>query len=91
MTSRSVDRRRLLLDKSSALSSDRLEIRFTAPLDDDQQSRPGAGGTIALAGAPWRALSRVPEAVGKRSGGVDIDNGDDGLAPAIALRRHPEG
>ena len=28
------------------------------------------------------------EAVGKRFGGVDIANGDDELAPAIALRRY---
>jgi hypothetical protein len=31
------------------------------------------------------------EAVGKRSGGVDIANGDDEWAAAIALRRHAEG
>jgi hypothetical protein len=31
------------------------------------------------------------EAVGKRFGGVDIANGDDELAPAIALRRHADG
>jgi hypothetical protein len=27
----------------------------------------------------------------ERFGGVDIANGDDELAPAIALRRHAEG
>ena len=31
------------------------------------------------------------DAVGKRFGGVDIANGDDELAPVIALRRHAEG
>ena len=33
----------------------------------------------------------LPEAVGKRFGGVDIANADDEWAPAIALRRHAEG
>jgi hypothetical protein len=33
----------------------------------------------------------LDEAVGKTFGGVDIANGDDELAPAIALRRHAEG
>jgi hypothetical protein len=32
-----------------------------------------------------------PEAVGRRFGGVDIANGDDEPAPAIALRGHAEG
>jgi hypothetical protein len=41
--------------------------------------------------ASTNALLRMPEAVGKRFGGVDIANGDDELAPAIALRRHAEG
>jgi hypothetical protein len=36
-------------------------------------------------------LLLIVEAVGKRFGGVDIANGDDELAPAIALRRHAEG
>ena len=31
------------------------------------------------------------EAVGKRFGGVDISNGDEERAQAIALRRHAEG
>jgi hypothetical protein len=31
------------------------------------------------------------EVVGKRFGGVDFANGDDELAPTIALRRHAEG
>ena len=33
----------------------------------------------------------LPEAVGKRFGCVDIANGDDELASAIALRGHAEG
>jgi hypothetical protein len=36
-------------------------------------------------------LLLLDEAVGKRSGGVDTDNGDDELVPAIALRRGAEG
>jgi hypothetical protein len=41
--------------------------------------------------ARTNALLHPPEAVGKRFGGVDIANGDDQLAPAIALRRYGEG
>jgi hypothetical protein len=49
----------------------------------NQQSPAGASRGDAL-------LPRT-EGVGKRFGGVDIANGDDELAPAIALRRHAEG
>jgi hypothetical protein len=36
------------------------------------------------------SLLLSPEAVGKRFRSVDIANGDDELAPAIALRRYAE-
>jgi len=37
------------------------------------------------------ALLHRWEAVGKRFGGMDISNGDEERAQAIALRRHAEG
>jgi hypothetical protein len=39
---------------------------------------------------PVSSLLNWTEAVGKRFGGVDIANGADALAPAIALCRHAD-
>jgi hypothetical protein len=59
-----------------------------APRQRRRKAAAGCVGFPDLAGQPALAY---PEAVGKRFGGVDFDNGDDELAPAIALRRHAEG
>ena len=40
---------------------------------------------------PHAGLLLLPEPVGKTFGGVDIANGDEELAPLVALRRHAAG
>jgi hypothetical protein len=51
----------------------------------------GARHRSTLLGRLISSLLPSDEAVGKRFGGVDISNGDEERAQAIALRRHAEG